>query len=66
MMRYNEMLILFLKFGQAETCIVAATMVIKVVDKGSFSPILKDNANQAHSTGEEGVLFFYNFAVSPC
>jgi len=33
-MRYNEMLILFLNFGQAETRIVAAAMVVKVVDNG--------------------------------
>ena len=65
-MRYNEMLILFLKFGQTETCIVAATMVVKVIDKGSFSSVLEDNANETHSSREEGVLFFYNFAVTPC
>lgn len=65
-MRYNEMLILFLKFSQAETCVVAATVVVKVVDKGPFSSVLEDNANETYSSREEGVLFFYDFTVSPC
>ena len=50
---------------QSDTRVIAAKSIVHVVDEGVFLAVLKQNPQEAKTSGQTGVFFFYYLPDAP-